>query len=124
MKKKAKIPKPLLPDDHLDYSHLYSSFFDIFVGHQTEPKSFDLSFAMRENRNVYASFVNLMEGAHAVQMQQKVKFDANPLEKAYRDHQTNYNAVPNHFTMIGKNLNELENKIISRDQDLMLQAQN
>ena len=79
---------------------------------------------MRENRNVYASFVNLMEGAHAVQMQQKIKFDANPLEKAYRDHQTNYNAVPNHFTMIGKNLNELENKIISRDQDLMLQAQN
>jgi hypothetical protein len=57
-------------------------------------------------------------------MQQKIKFDANPLEKAYRDHQTNYNAVPNHFTMIGKNLNELENKIISRDQDLMLQAQN
>lgn len=61
-----------------------------------------------------------MEGAHAVLMQQKVKFDANPLEKAYRDRQTNYNQVPDHFTMIGKNINEMENQIISRDQDLML----
>jgi hypothetical protein len=35
VKKKAKIPKPInsAADDHLDYSHLYSSFFDIFVGH-------------------------------------------------------------------------------------------
>ena len=73
-------------DDFLDYTHLYSSFFDIFVGHQTDQKYFDIAYAMRENRNVYASFVNLMEGALAVQMQQKIKFDANPLEKAYRDH--------------------------------------
>jgi len=111
VKKKAKIPKPIsaAADDHLDYSHLYSSFFDIFVGHQTDPKSFELNFAMREARNIYASFVNLMEGAHAVLMQNKVKFEANPLEKAYRDHQTNYTAVPNHFTMIGKNINEIEN---------------
>ena len=70
---------------------------------------------MRETRNVYASFVNLMEGAHAVLMQQKVKFDANPLEKARQDRNTNYGAVPDHFTMIGKNINEMENKIISRD---------
>ena len=56
-----------------------------------------------------------MEGAHAVLMQNKVKFEANPLEKAYRDHQTNYTAVPNHFTMIGKNINEIENQIITRD---------
>lgn len=37
-KKKVKIPKPIVQEDHLDYSHLYSSFFDIFVGHQTDPK--------------------------------------------------------------------------------------
>lgn len=61
-----------------------------------------------------------MEGAHAVLMQQKIKFEANPLEKAYRDHQTNYNAVPDHFTMIGKSINEMENKIITRDQEIML----
>ncbi len=70
----------------MDYSHLYSSFFDIFVGHQTDPKQFDTNFAVRETRNIYASFVNLMEGAHAIVMQHKVKFDANPLEKAYREH--------------------------------------
>lgn len=68
-KKKPKVVKPVVVDDFLDYSHLYNSFFDIFVGHQTDPKQFDLTYAMRENRNVYASFVNLMEGAHAVQMQ-------------------------------------------------------
>jgi len=38
VKKKPKIPKPIVADDSLDYSHLYSSFFDIFVGHQTDPK--------------------------------------------------------------------------------------
>jgi hypothetical protein len=32
-KKKAKIPKSIVDDDSLDYTHLYASFFDIFVGH-------------------------------------------------------------------------------------------
>lgn len=68
-KKKPKIPKSIVDDDSLDYTHLFSSFFDIFVGHQTDPKSFEMNYVMRENRNVYASFVNLMEGAHAVLMQ-------------------------------------------------------
>lgn len=68
---KKKIQKPLasVDDESLDYSHLYSSFYDIFVGYQTSNSSFDVQYAMRENRNIYATFVNLMEGAHAVLMQ-------------------------------------------------------
>lgn len=61
---KPKPKKPKIEDDSLDYSHLYSCFNDIFVGHQTDPKQFDLNYAMRETRNIYASFVGLMEGAH------------------------------------------------------------
>ena len=86
---KKQKPKPKETKDEeecLDYSHLYSCFYDIFVGYQTDSKQFDTNFALRETRNIYASFVNLMEGTQAVVMQQKVKFDANPLEKAYRDH--------------------------------------
>ena len=32
-KKKPKIPKSIVDDDSLDYTHLFSLFFDIFVGH-------------------------------------------------------------------------------------------
>ncbi len=56
---------------------------------------------------------------------QKIKFDANPLEQAkqaYRDHQTNHLSIPDHFTMIGKGVNEMERSIIQRDQDLIIQA--
>lgn len=59
--RKKPVPKKEEPD-YLDYSHLYSSFFDIFVGFQTDPKQFDHNYCMREARNVYASFVNLMAG--------------------------------------------------------------
>ena len=77
---------------------------------------------MRETRNIYASFVNLLE-SNAVAMQQKIKFDLHPLEKGYKDHINNY-SVPNHFTMVGKNLNELELEIQSKDKEqLMVAAQ-
>ena len=44
-----------------DYSHLYRNFYDIFVGHHIDMKSFDLNFAVRDTRNMFASFVNLMD---------------------------------------------------------------
>lgn len=51
----------MLADDSVDYSHIYRNFYDIFVGSYSDTKGFDLTFAVRETRNVYASFVNLME---------------------------------------------------------------
>jgi len=79
---------------------------------------------MRENRNVYASFVNLMGGAQAAVMSSKFKFDLNPLERAKREHHASNlgGLIPDHFTMIGKSVNEMENQIKSRDQDIILQA--
>jgi hypothetical protein len=66
---------------------------------------------MRENRNVYASFVNLMGGAQAAVMSSKFKFDLNPLERAKREHHASNlsGLIPDHFTMIGKQVNEMEN---------------
>ena len=43
-----------------EYSHLYKSFYDIFVGQILEPKTFDLAFVVRDTRNTYAQFVSLM----------------------------------------------------------------
>ena len=51
----------MLADDCSDYSHIYRNFYDIFVGSFTDLKGFDLNFAVRETRNIQASFVNLMD---------------------------------------------------------------
>ena len=51
----------VLADDCADYSHIYRNFYDIFVGSFTDTKGFDLNFAVRETRNIQASFVNLMD---------------------------------------------------------------
>ena len=70
-KKKIVKRQPKKEEEGLkDYSGLYTSFYDIFVGQQLEPKSFDLNHAVRETRNVYASFVNLLD-TNAVAMKQK-----------------------------------------------------
>lgn len=58
----------------MDYSHLYKSFYDIFVGQILDPKNFDLNFVMRETRNMYASFVNIMD-SNALLMKKKHNFD-------------------------------------------------
>lgn len=87
-----------------DFSKIFSSFYDIFVGHQTDPKNFDLNYVVRDTRNVYASFVNLMD-SNAVAMKQKHKFDKAPLEMGYKD----YGIFPNHLLLsMGKNLNDIE----------------
>ena len=57
----------MLDEEQKDYSHLYRNFYDIFVGHHIEQKGFDLNFAVRDTRNVYASFVNLMENHFLMQ---------------------------------------------------------
>ncbi len=64
---KKKLSKALVLESDLaggvavqDYSHLYKSFYDIFVGGILEPKTFDLQFVVRDTRNTYAQFVSLM----------------------------------------------------------------
>jgi len=69
----AKIPKGMVLDnDSQDYSHLYRNFYDIFVGHHNGIKDFDLNYCVRDARNVYASFVNLLD-TNALLMQQKAR---------------------------------------------------
>jgi len=101
----------VLADDSKDYSHLYRSFYDIFVGHYSGIKDFDLNYCVRDARNVYASFVNLLD-TNALLMQQKHKFERHPLELGIRE------IFPNHFNLIGKGFAETEKK----DDTLMLQA--
>ena len=48
------------------------------------------------------------------------QFELNPLEKGYKDHYGN--ALPDHFTNVGKNLNDLELQKKDRDSELMMQA--
>lgn len=97
----------------MDYSHLYRNFYDIFVGHHNNIKDFDLNYCIRDTRNVYASFVNLLD-TNALMMQQKHKFEKHPLELGIRE------LFPSHFNLIGKNLNELENQMHNRDTELMI----
>ena len=67
----------------MDYSHLYRSFYDIFVGCNNDTKGFELNFAVRECRNINANFVNLMESN--LMLAGKHKFEKHPLEKGYKD---------------------------------------
>jgi hypothetical protein len=67
----------------VDYSHLYKSFYDIFVGQVLEPKTFDLQFVVRDTRNTYAQFVSLMT---IDQKRNKYQFDQAPLEKSSNDY--------------------------------------
>jgi len=91
----------------VDYSDRFNSFYDIFVGMQIDYKNFDLPYNVRETRNVYASFVNLLD-TNAVVMQQKHQFDKAPLEFGYRD----YGIFPsNVLANIGKDLDDLESKV-------------
>lgn len=64
---------------------------------------------MRETRNIYASFVNLME--NNVVLSQKHKFEKHPLEMGYYYKQQ----VPNHLSMVGEKLDELEDLMNKRD---------
>ena len=104
MKRAANLKKKEDNEELRDYTHIFSSFYDIFVGNQVDPKNFDLNHVVRETRNLYASFVNLMD-TNAVIMKQKFQFDKAPTEMGYKD----YGIFPNHMLLnMGKNLNDLE----------------
>lgn len=64
---KRRIAKPKEEEGIKDYTDIFSSFYDIFVGNQIDPKAFDLPYVVRETRTMYASFVNLMD-SNAVAM--------------------------------------------------------
>ena len=73
---------------------------------QTDPKNFDLNHAVREARNMYASFINLLD-TNAVVMKQKHQFDKAPTEFGYRD----FGIFPNHLlSHIGKDMKNLPEK--------------
>lgn len=65
--KKVKKKKTKEEENVNDYSDIFNSFYDIFVGYQIDSKNFDLIYILRETRNIYASFVNLMD-SNAVAM--------------------------------------------------------
>jgi hypothetical protein len=99
LEKKETTTKKIIPKKRVqkkeeegicDYSDIFSSFYDIFVGNQIDPRAFDLAYVVREARTMYASFVNLMD-SNAVAMKQKFKFDKAPLEMGIRD----YGVFPN-----------------------------
>lgn len=95
----------ILAEESVDYSHIYRNFYDIFVGCFTDTKGFDVTFTLRETRNIYASFVNLMSSD--LLLSNKHKFDKHPLEFGYKDYSAQQQA-PNHLGMVGQKLNELE----------------
>lgn len=88
----------------VDYSTHFNTFYEIFTGQQINPKDFDLSYAVRDSRNLYASFVNLLD-SKAILLKQKHIFDKAPLEKGYKD----YGIFPQHALLqMGRHLNDIE----------------
>lgn len=106
MVKKVKTDNKKHDECVVDYSDVYSSFYEIFAGVQVDPKTFDLSYVVRDTRNMYASFINLLD-SNAVVMKQKFKFEKAPLEMGYRD----YGIFPNYFLKnIANDIDDLEAK--------------
>jgi hypothetical protein len=88
----------------VDYSKVFSSFYDIFVGNQIDPKNFDLSYAVRDTRNLYAVFVNIMD-KNAILLNQKYQFDKAPTEFTYKD----FGIFPAHIIQeMGKSLQKVQ----------------
>jgi len=101
----------VLAEETADYSHIYRNFYDIFVGCFTDTKGFDVSFAVRETRNIYAGFVNLM--VSDLILSNKHKFEKHPLEIGYKDYLLG--TVPEQFGMLDVKLNGLES--MAKNQD-------
>lgn len=66
--------------DVVDYSHIYSSFYDIFNSYVQNPKYFDPSIALRETRNLYSTYISLMD-SNILFSAPSFKFSPAPLEK-------------------------------------------
>jgi len=106
-------------DEVVDYSGHFNCFYDIFVGFVLDSKNFDLNYTIRDSRNIYANFVNLLGNSSLLIRQVKHNFSAAPTEIGYKDYGF---SLPNHFNLVGKNLNELELEMKNRDTELMMQA--
>lgn len=86
---------------------------------QIDPKAFDLNYTVRDSRNLYASFINLLD-TNAVVMKQKYKFEKAPLELGYKD----YGIFPGYqLRNIAKDIEDIElqtkNGDLSRKQMLL-----
>lgn len=83
-KVKKRKPKPVKIDENdqdvIDYSHLYSNFYEIFNSFVLNPKFFDPSVALRETRNLYSTYISLMD-SNILFAAPQFKFEAAPLEK-------------------------------------------
>lgn len=114
-----RVPRPVEGHDQfIDYSGLYKTFYEIFVGQLLDPKNFDISFVIRDTRNTYAAFVNIMD-ANAITMKKKFQFEQAPLERSLGDY---YKALPDFFTLTGKSVNDLELEMKNRGNQIMMQA--
>ena len=96
--KKKKVKKEKVEEDQniISYSHLYGNFYEIFNWYVQNPKYFDPSVTLRETRNLYSSYISLMD-SNILFAAPQFKFEAAPLEKTYYDY-----AIPNHYVMTGK----------------------
>ena len=104
----------------MDYSSHYKNFYDIFVGQILDPKNFDISFVARETRNMFASFVNIMD-ANAITMKRKHVFEQAPMEKSISEYYKQM-VIPNAFALVGKNINDLELEMQNKGNDMMMQV--
>lgn len=88
---------------------------------QIDPKNFDLNYSVRDSRNVYASFINLLD-TNAVIMKQKYKFEKAPLEMGYKD----YGIFPGyHLRNIAKDIEDIEERTKNGDmsrKQMLLEA--
>lgn len=114
--KKVKKKKTKEEENVNDYSDIFNSFYDIFVGYQIDSKNFDLIYILRETRNIYASFVNLMD-SNAVAMKQKYKFDKAPLELTYKD----FGIFPNHFLLSLAQKDGIVDKVDKENKQMMIE---
>ena len=48
-----------------------------------DPKNFDAAFVVRDTRNMYAAFVNIMD---ATSLKRKFQFEQAPLERSLQDY--------------------------------------
>ena len=72
---------------------------------------------MRDTRNVYATFVSIMD-ANAISMKKKHVFEQAPIEKSLVDY---YSQMQNAAFMIaGTSLHELDLKLQNKSNEIML----
>ena len=79
-KKVKKVADDIVDEDVVDYSHIFNNFYEIFNSYVQHPKTFDPSATLREVRNLYSSYISLMD-SNILFAAPQFKFEAAPLEK-------------------------------------------